>query len=167
MVPLEERTIAELMLVARRMVDWFQRDEDLAVTMLKSLLFQLLVLLEMDRSLQESLAPPKASNRRMELMQTVLLLIERDLESIADVETLAARVGLSRSGLYRLFKESGFSSPAVVLEKSRLEAAARLLKETRLTVLSIAMEVGFGSLSTFYRAFKAGYGQAPAIWRRR
>jgi AraC-like DNA-binding protein len=166
-VALEKPTLRELTALAGRMVDWFERGGDLSVTMLKSLLLQLLVLLEMDKNLPQSLAPPQPPDHRLDLMQAVLLLIERDLAAIPDVETLAARAGISRSGLYRLFKESGFPAPAVILEKARLEAAARLLTETGLTVLSIAMETGFGSLSTFYRAFKSGYGQSPAIWRRR
>ena len=52
------------------------------------------------------------------------------------------------------------------LAQWRMQAAARLLLETRGTVASIAVDVGYGSEAAFARAFKRSVGKPPAAWRR-
>jgi AraC-like DNA-binding protein len=47
-----------------------------------------------------------------------------------------------------------------------MQAAARLLFETRITVATIALEVGCESEAAFARAFKRAVGRPPAAWRR-
>ena len=47
-----------------------------------------------------------------------------------------------------------------------MQAAARLLLETRSTVASIDVEVGYGSEAAFARAFKRLAGKPTAAWRR-
>ena len=47
----------------------------------------------------------------------------------------------------------------------RIKRALELLKETSLPVSSIAFEVGFEELSTFYRAFKKAKGAPPSKFR--
>jgi len=48
------------------------------------------------------------------------------------------------------------------------EAATRLVSsdERQLAVLTIAMDAGFRSLSSFNKAFKDTYGQTPSAWRK-
>jgi AraC-like DNA-binding protein len=47
-----------------------------------------------------------------------------------------------------------------------MQAAARLLLETRATVASIALDVGYESEAAFSRAFRRLVGKPPAAWRR-
>jgi AraC-like DNA-binding protein len=47
-----------------------------------------------------------------------------------------------------------------------MQSAARLLRETRSTVASVALEVGYDSEAAFARAFKRTVGLPPAAWRR-
>jgi AraC-like DNA-binding protein len=47
-----------------------------------------------------------------------------------------------------------------------MQAAARMLLETRATVATIALEVGDESEAAFARAFKRAVGKPPAAWRR-
>ena len=46
------------------------------------------------------------------------------------------------------------------LAQWRMQAAARLLLETRATVATIALDVGYDSEAAFARAFKRSGGQA-------
>jgi AraC family carnitine catabolism transcriptional activator len=43
----------------------------------------------------------------------------------------------------------------------RLERARRLLRETSLAVVEIALATGFGSASQFARAFRRAFGFSP------
>jgi AraC-like DNA-binding protein len=52
------------------------------------------------------------------------------------------------------------------LAQWRMQAASRLLLETRATVASIAFDVGYESEAAFSRAFKRLVGKPPAAWRR-
>jgi len=47
----------------------------------------------------------------------------------------------------------------------RADEAKRLLAETELTILEIALEVGFNSRSTFNTAFKKHVGSPPSTYR--
>jgi AraC-like DNA-binding protein len=56
--------------------------------------------------------------------------------------------------------------PKQYLAQWRMQAAARLLLETRATVAAIALDVGYDSEAAFARAFKRMVGKPPATWRR-
>ena len=56
--------------------------------------------------------------------------------------------------------------PMQYLAQWRMQAAARLLLETRATVAAIALDVGYDSEAAFTRAFKRLVGKPPAAWRR-
>ena len=56
--------------------------------------------------------------------------------------------------------------PMQYLAQWRMQAAARLLLETRATVAAIALDVGYDSEAAFARAFKRQVGKPPGAWRR-
>ena len=56
--------------------------------------------------------------------------------------------------------------PMQYMTQWRMQAAARLLLETRATVAAIALDVGYDSEAAFARAFKRLVGRPPATWRR-
>jgi len=80
---------------------------------------------------------------------------------------LPKQVNLSRSGLYRIFKADMKTSPARYAKVKRMEAAARLLETTYLSVKEIAAQVGFYDQSHFVRDFKKLYGHTPTEYRDR
>lgn len=82
------------------------------------------------------------------------------------LDELGRRVGLSRSALHEHFVQLIGVPPMQYLSQWRMQAAARLLLETRATVASIALEVGYDSEAAFARAFKRMVGKPPATWRR-
>lgn len=52
------------------------------------------------------------------------------------------------------------------LRRVRIEKAADLLRKGELSVSEIAFEVGFGSIRTFERVFKASTGMTPSAARK-
>jgi AraC-like DNA-binding protein len=82
------------------------------------------------------------------------------------VEELSRQVGLSRSALHERFVELIGQPPMQYLTQWRMQLASRLLRDTRASVASIALDVGYDSEAAFARAFKRGVGTPPAAWRR-
>jgi AraC-like DNA-binding protein len=82
------------------------------------------------------------------------------------IDELGRCVGLSRSALHERFVLFTGVPPMQYLAQWRMQAAARLLLETRSTVAAIALDVGYDSEAAFARAFKRSVGKPPAAWRR-
>lgn len=75
-------------------------------------------------------------------------------------------VSVSPAHLRRTFHRYLRQSPLAYLTERRLQRARQLLERTERTVLSIAVEVGFDSLSHFTRLFTQRFGTPPARHRR-
>jgi AraC-like DNA-binding protein len=82
------------------------------------------------------------------------------------LDELGRSVGLSRSALHERFVQMVGVPPMQYLAQWRMQAAARLLLETRSTVAAVALDVGYDSEAAFARAFKRAVGKPPAAWRR-
>jgi AraC family transcriptional regulator len=84
-----------------------------------------------------------------------------------DLERLAARAGLSKFHFQRLFKAAVGVSPSHYLINLRLNEARRLLRETKMSVVDVALEVGYADPSNFARLFRRENGLSPSDYRRR
>jgi AraC-like DNA-binding protein len=82
------------------------------------------------------------------------------------IDSLGQRVGLSRSAFHERFAAMVGMPPMQYLVQWRMQVASRLLLETRASVASIALDVGYDSEAAFGRAFKRLVGTPPAQWRR-
>lgn len=82
------------------------------------------------------------------------------------IESLARRVGLSRTRLAERFHHFINESPMAYLTKWRLRLGAEALLSTQESVSQIAATVGYGSESAFNRAFKREFNCPPALFRR-
>lgn len=82
------------------------------------------------------------------------------------VDELGRAVGLSRSALHERFMHYVGQPPMHYLANWRIQLGSRLLRETRQTVASIALDVGYESEAAFSRAFRRLVGKPPATWRR-
>lgn len=82
------------------------------------------------------------------------------------IDELGRQIGLSRSALHERFVQLVGVPPMQYLTQWRMQAAARLLLESRASVAAIALEVGYDSEAAFARAYKRQVGQAPGAWRR-
>ena len=84
-----------------------------------------------------------------------------------DLERLAARAGLSKFHFQRLFKAGVGVSPSHYLISLRMNEARRLLRETKMSVVDVALEVGYADPSNFARLFRRENGLPPSDYRRR
>ena len=82
------------------------------------------------------------------------------------LERLAARAGLSRFHFQRLFKAATGVSPSRHHIDLRINEARRLLRETRMSVVDVALEVGYANPSHFARLFRRETGLSPSDYRR-
>ena len=91
----------------------------------------------------------------------------RDGGQVDNLNTLAQRVGLSPSGLSRLFKRQTGVSLTAFRNRCRVERFLELYQHGQTkTMLTAAFEAGFGSYAQFYRVFKYVMGLTPSAYRR-
>jgi transcriptional regulator GlxA family with amidase domain len=83
------------------------------------------------------------------------------------VTALADRVAMSPRHFTRVFTRETGVTPAVYVERTRVDVARRLLEETGLGLDAVADAVGFGSVETLRRAFHRTLGVAPSDYRAR
>lgn len=82
-----------------------------------------------------------------------------------DFKAYAAQNNVSLSHLVRVFKSLYLKTPRVFLIETRIECAQRLLVDTDDEIMKIAYDVGFTSLSSFYKHFKTITGKSPNDYR--
>lgn len=97
-----------------------------------------------------------------EYVQKAARFIEYNYSRSIDVEDIAASVGISRSHLYRLFMENISVPPNEYLMRCRMNKAAALLEEGRLSVGEVASSTGFSDQLYFSRVFKKYMGIPPS-----
>ena len=103
---------------------------------------------------------------RDRLVGRALALLHEQPAEDWTIDELGRRIGLSRSALHERFIQLIGVPPMQYLAQWRMQVAARMLLETRSTVATIAVEVGYESEAAFARAFKRLVGKPPAAWRR-
>lgn len=82
------------------------------------------------------------------------------------IEDIARYVGLDRTYLFKLFVKNMDIAPQEYLIRYRLEHAAGLLKETKLSTTQIAYSCGFRDSPSFCKHFKARYNISPLAYRK-
>lgn len=85
----------------------------------------------------------------------------------SSVEQLAERLGMTGRHLRRLFARHWGATPATVARTARVQRAKRLLDETDLSMVEIAMQAGFRSLRRFNAVFAEVYKCSPGHIRRK
>lgn len=99
-------------------------------------------------------------------MHRVLAHIDAHLSEPLDLTRLADVAHFSPYHFHRLFAAWMGETLGDYLRRRRVEiAGVKLLSQPRLTVLRVALDVGFGSSEAFSRAFKSHFGRSPSGWR--
>lgn len=98
------------------------------------------------------------------------LAIARDMLRSGDerlsVAEIAAACGVHPVHLARTFRRFFGCSPGTYLRRARVERAAALLRQARLTLADVALRSGFADQSHMTHAFHAVLGITPAAYRR-
>ena len=109
--------------------------------------------------------PPGAEGLFIDAAQVRALAADLALTGPVTVDEIATRLGTSTRTLQRQLARRGSSLRGLVVE-SRMEVARVLLRKTELDVQEIALRVGYGTPSSFARAFARWSGSSPRTYRK-
>lgn len=107
--------------------------------------------------------PPPAP-RRLDLAR-LDRFIERHLASRLSVGDLARQACLSEAHFRHCFREQTGLTPWQYVRRRRLDAARRLLTNSRLPLTEVAALCGFANQSALSNAFRQAVGQTPSAFR--
>lgn len=82
------------------------------------------------------------------------------------VSAMASRAAMSDRNFTRVFRAETGLSLAKYVEKSRVEAAERMLATTIVTVNEVAKSCGFSTVETFHRSFRRMTDSTPGEYRK-
>lgn len=105
----------------------------------------------------------QASDRFGDLAAWILCNLGENLT----VEALAQRACMSRRNFARLFKQTFGKTPAEFVTEARMTEARKRLLAPRMNVESIAISLGFKTISVFSDAFERFVGTRPSNYRAR
>lgn len=110
------------------------------------------------------MTPQEDANRRLLRARDAM---DRDYAHPLDVPALARIALMSPAHFIRSFHRTFGEPPHRYLQRRRIERAMTHLRQTDASVTDIAFEVGFASLGTFSRTFRAIVGDSPSAFRLR
>lgn len=87
--------------------------------------------------------------------------MERNLVEEIGPNDVAGELQISVRQLERLFRQHLMQSPKKYLTEMRLERSERLLLQTDMSIIEVAMAAGFSSASQFSKVFRRRFGQSP------
>lgn len=106
-----------------------------------------------------------AKHPDLSYVQKGISYMESNFSYPITIEDVANYVGISRSHLFREFKAVLNKSPKEYLVEYRIRYACYLLKNTNLTIASIALSVGYENGLYFSKAFKSVKHMTPTQFK--
>ena len=104
-------------------------------------------------------------NDYIQRINKVVAYINNHLDETLDLKTLANEAALSDFHFHRIFKALKGEAIGGYIIRLRLEATARLLRYTALTIEEIAFNIGYETTASLSKAFKKQYGISPTEYR--
>ncbi|WP_314240749.1 AraC family transcriptional regulator [Capnocytophaga leadbetteri] len=104
-------------------------------------------------------------NDYIQRINKVVAYINNHLDETLDLKTLANEAALSDFHFHRIFKALKGEAIGGYITRLRLEATARLLRYTALTIEEIAFNIGYETPASLSKAFKKQYGISPTEYR--
>jgi AraC family transcriptional regulator len=132
------------------------RSEELALRLIE----RVIALMSGDRR-----TPAAPTGRETRRVIEAIRLIESDAARPLELREMAAVAGMSKYHFLRVFRRLTGLTPHRYLVSARLRRAALALASSRRPVIAVALDAGFGDLSTFNRTFRAVFGLTPTQYR--
>src|ERR1700722_7296069 len=105
------------------------------------------------------------SGRETRRVIEAIRLVESDAAQPLELKDMAAVAGMSKYHFLRVFRRLTGMTPHRYLISARLRRAALALTSSRQPVIAVALDAGFGDLSTFNKTFRAVFGLTPTQYR--
>lgn len=122
---------------------------------------ELLYLLFSKFSIRENTSCRSINSADAEKLLMIRNEILSDLSTPPVLNELAQLAAMSETKLKQLFKQTFGDTIYNYFQKARMEEAAFLLKQAKLSVSEAGYELGFSNLSHFSRLFQRHYGMTP------
>lgn len=103
--------------------------------------------------------------RARDAIESVIREIEKNPGYEYSLTELSRIGGINEHKLKAAFKSIHGKTPFGYLRETRMDHAAGLLREDRLSVIEVANEVGYSNASHFARAFKERHGLLPKAYQ--
>ena len=110
---------------------------------------------------RQRLSTPARIGVRHPKLSHVIAMMQENIEEPLSAASLAAAAGMSTRQLERLFRRYLNRSPKRYYLEMRLEKARRLLLQTEMSVIAVALACGFTSPSHFSKCYRGQYGRTP------
>ena len=122
--------------------------------------------IDMDREQQTyfgTFSPPQ--NHGDGLVNMAQKKIENEYQEGSTIEMLIQDIPASRRNVVRRFKQAIGVTPIEYLQRTRIEAAKKLLAQTDQSVLEVMLNSGYNDLKSFRQLFKKSTGVTPKEYR--
>lgn len=102
----------------------------------------------------------------LELIKRAKNIFDVDYNKQVNLSNVSRQLGISKNHLIRIFKKYTGTTPVQYIARIRIDEAEKLLSEGDKSIIEVAYEAGFKSLSNFYKCFKEHTGCTPNKHRR-
>jgi transcriptional regulator GlxA family with amidase domain len=109
--------------------------------------------------------PAAPTGRETRRVVEAIRLVESDAGRPLELKEMAASAGMSKYHFLRVFRRLTGVTPHQYLISARLRCAALALASSRRPIIALALDAGFGDLSTFNKTFRAAFGLTPTQYR--
>ena len=100
----------------------------------------------------------------MDQIQAVRMMqdyIKDHINEDISIDTIAKEISYSASYARKIFIKHLGMTPAVYIRRLKLSMSALKLRDENCQILDVAMEMGFGSVDGYQRAFRREFGCNP------
>jgi AraC-like DNA-binding protein/quercetin dioxygenase-like cupin family protein len=151
---------SELRQLLRKMLFEHSNTSPLHILAMKIFLSEIMIVLA---RAQQPLQIHDANSLRAERIRHY---IDTHYFEILSSNDIASKQGISMRYINNIFKEQYKITPMQYLTNIRIEMAKKMLSETDKDIASICFELGFETVSTFYRIFKTSIKTPPNKYRK-
>lgn len=115
---------------------------------------------------EPQIAPPTPDPALDPRVAAAVARMEARIDAPEPVAATARAAGLSPRRMESLFRQALGTTPGAYALSLRLQAARRMLTDTRHPLAEVALRTGFSGPATLSRAFSRAFGQPPGSLRR-
>lgn len=164
---LSEHTVSRLESILRVVAEETGLRRSDYLDMVQFQLFEILLLLRREGALSSTEVNAWESKEKTWSIDDVMQFIRNNYDSTFSLDELASRCQLNSSYFSRVFREKAGIPLFEYINRLRIERAVQLLRNSSLSILEIAMTVGYNNVSFFNRYFRKLKGCSPGEMRKR